>query len=206
MTLWPLVFLWTGLASAGEVATSTAHARRAPEPEFPWSINYGIDRRGRRSVGFDYNVRWDPAHLFETTDASRGRRTSPVEDLGDFALDLLGATRLNVYGVRIKPFRARESGPVPVAVAASTGTGQDARVPYYPAPRRRSLVIEPLADLRRNGRREAERFLVREGFDAALPRARGAPYWQKEAVSRGLLDAGRSWSDEPLYSLPEAIR
>ncbi len=47
-------------------------------------------------------------------------------------------------------------------------------------------------DLEFSARRESERFLIREGFDHALPAHRGAPYSQKKALSDGLLEWGRS--------------
>lgn len=197
MSLLALTLIVGSLASGAEPALSTAAAAgRPPLLENPWSLNYGIDRRGKR-YGLDYRIRWDSDDLLRSPRAARENLYSPSETIQSIASGLLLGARLDLYGVRLRPFRdlspmASPALPASEGIAAST-----APVTGTVVPRRPRLELDPLHDLRRNGQRELQRFLLREGFNLALPGQRGAPSWQKESAARSVLDAGRAWGDAP---------
>ena len=182
-------------ASAAEPSVSTAPASgRATPLDNPWSLNYGFDRRGQR-YGLDYRIRWDLGDLAGSPRKVRDNLASPTDTAESVVYGLLSGASLDLYGVRVRPFRSRSSAPRAMTqegVAASTSAVSAATAPSL----RPRLTLDPFGDLSRNGRREAESFILREGFDLAVPSQRGAPGWQKEAVSRSVLDAGRSWSDD----------
>lgn len=193
--LLPLALLAASLASGAEPASSTAPARGARElVQNPWSLNYGLDRRGR-TYGLDYRIRWDAGDLRGSTRAARRNFSRPSETAESIAYGLLIGARLNLYGVRVRPFR-NMAPPAPAVEETDAAAASAAEASAAPPPRRLRLALDPFGDLRRNGPREVERFLLREGFDLAMPRERGVPSWQKEAVSRSVLAAGRSWSGE----------
>jgi len=199
MTIIPLALLTAALAAGAEPATSTAAApgRSAPV-ENPWSLNYGYDRRGK-SYGLDYRIRWDVRDLFESPQALRDNLVSPTDTAQSVAYGLLKGARVNFYGVSVRPFRDLPAAPLPALPGGAGVTASTAAVagaPPAPRDHRLRLALDPLADLRRNGPREVERFLLREGFDLMLPGNRGAPSWQKEAAARSVLDAGRLWSED----------
>jgi hypothetical protein len=182
-------------AGAAEPAVSTAASRGRPQPlDNPWSLNYGYDRRGTR-VGLDYRIRFDADDLLDSPRKVSDNFTSPSDTAQSIVYGLLKGARLNLYGVSVSPFRELSNAPVatPAAVDGSTTAAPGAP----PAPGRRlRLSLDPLGDIQRNGPREFQRALLREGFNLALPQNRGVPGWQKEAFGRSVLDAGRIWSED----------
>ncbi|MDE2140868.1 MAG: hypothetical protein KGJ84_00480 [Elusimicrobia bacterium] len=190
------LLLVAGPAAAAAPAASTATARGRPAPlENPWSLNYGLDRRGQR-YGLDYRVRWDVRDLFDSPRAARENFTNPADTVQSVAYGLLKGARLDIYGVRVRPFRETAPAPFVQSATESSSATATALAAAPPASRRLKLSLDPVGDLRRNGPREIQGFLLREGFNLALPQNRSVPGWQKEAFGRGVLDAGRAMSDD----------
>jgi hypothetical protein len=188
-----LPLLSAPVAASAEPSVSTAPARasrppRAPAaPSNPWALTYGLDRRGDRYGRVDYSLRWSLRDLA----GARGEAPSPGLPFEDTVRGLMQGMRVDVYGVRLRPFRDLSLTPSPPladlaasSAAASAATTPGRRRPVYSWER----FYE---DLENSARRETERFIVREGFDFALPRHRSVPYEQKKALGSGLLDLGR---------------
>ena len=187
-----LTLLLPVFVSAAEPSASTTTARGprpAPAIQNPWSVSYGLNRRGNRYGQVDYRLRWSFSDL-------TGRSSEPPANrrpLESTFRGLLQGMKVDVYGVAIRPFRDL-SLEAPMAVAdfgASTETARGNPAPS--AGRRRPIYSWErfYEDLENSARREGERFLVREGFNRALPEHRAVPYDQKKALGRGLLDLGR---------------
>ena len=205
-----LVALLAGTAASAEPTISTAPAR-APRatratraPENPWALSYGLDRRGDRFGRVDYSLRWS----FRDLDLSGGSSEHPGSSGVPFeetVRGLMQGMRVEVYGVRLRPFRDLAlSSPLPaVHFAASTATASGAAAPPAPVRRFRLYSWERFYDdLESSARRETERFIVREGFDRALPEHRATPYDEKRAFGSGLLGLGRGVLAEEPFSRP----
>lgn len=201
VALLALAFLPVLAASSAEVAISTApgQVRRTPRapraPENPWVLTYALDRRGDHSGRVNYHLRWG----FGGDAGGGGGSSESALPLEEHLRGLIQGMRVDVYGVRLRPFRDLSlTAPLPAAdFAASTVAA--AGSPAAPARRRPVYSWDRLyEDLQRSARRETERFIVREGFDRALPEHRAVPYEQKRALGFGLLDLGRgALSEEP---------
>ncbi|MFI5345940.1 MAG: hypothetical protein ACHQ51_06155 [Elusimicrobiota bacterium] len=191
-----LALIAAAFVAGAEPAVSTAAARGRPTMlENPWSLNYGYDRRGKR-FGLDYRIRWDANDLADSPRRVSENLSSPSDTAQSIAYGLLKGARFDLYGVSVRPFREL-GGETPYDIPRSTAAAAGAPPP--PA-RRLRLALDPLEDLRRNGPREIQRALLREGFNLALPGNRNVPGWQKEAFGRSVLDAGRAWSDDAAVS------
>lgn len=146
----------------------------------PWSFELGHDGRGSR-VAMSYRIRWDLSDVKAAPKRLASAARRPAAVLASQAKGLLHGVKLNLYGIRLRPFR-REAGP---AAAGGAGAGE-------------SLTAgQRLLDrLHADARRELRSFLIRSVFDRSLPSAAGVPFRQKEALFAGLLDTTRSWTDE----------
>lgn len=194
-----LVLLALASAAAAEPpAASTTTVRQAAPAQNPWAMSYGLDRRGARYGSLDYRLRWSFNDVLAATRALQRDFGRPRRSAEQTFRGLLQGSRLELYGVRVRPFRDLLLLP-PVAdfdVVASTSVAPSP--PAAPAARRRRYYSwERLyEDLEANGRREAERFLILEGFDRSLPMHRDAPFGSKKALGEGLLNLGRGvWQD-----------
>lgn len=183
--------------SAEPPAASTAPARPLRPVENPWALTYGFDRRGDRYGRVDYRLRWS----FEDLKRLPREAERPARTVEETLRGVLQGARLDLYGVRVRPFRDLPLLPPLDAPALSASTAAAAGAPPPLArPRRRAIYSwERLyEDLEDSARREAERFMVREGFDRALPQHSGAAYDQKKALGTALLDLGRgALTDDP---------
>lgn len=146
----------------------------------PWSFELGHDGRGSR-VAMSYRVRWDLADVKAAPRRLASAMRRPGAVLGAQAKGMLHGVKLNLYGIRLRPFR-EETG---MAAAGSAGSGESLTAG-------RHLLDRLHAD----ARRELRSFLIRSVFDRSLPSAAGAPYRQKEALFAGLIDTTRSWTAE----------
>lgn len=170
-------------APAASASTSAAPGRPAPPPENPWSLSYGLDRRGAGFGRVDYRLRWS----FEDLRAA-GREPAPTWHSAERALrGMLQGSRVELYGLRVRPFRDLSLLP-PESYAAAASSATAPASSQSPRPGAWDRLYE---DLERSARRETERFLIREGFDRALPAHRAAPFERKKALGEGLLDLGR---------------
>jgi len=190
-------------AGAAPRASTAAAAGRAVSVENPWALSYDFDHRGQ-SYGVDYRIRWDLSDLFKSPRTLRDNLARPSSTAESVVYGLLSNARVRFYNVRLRPFRAQRPAPACAPQEgggeSSSATAAGAAPPPRPRPR---LTWDPLEDLRRNARRDAERFLLRESFNLALPGERGAPAWQKEAAVRGVLELGRTVKeDETPFTLP----
>lgn len=195
MTPAALLFLALGASAADVPAYSSGPARQLPPPENPWSLSYGLDRRGSRYGRLDYRLRWSFSDLDSTLrDDERPREGRAAERT---LRGLLQGSSLELYGVRMRLFRDLPLSPATeFAVPASTANA-GGRPPASPSRHRRHYTWDRLyKDLEDSARREAERFIVREGFDRALPAHKGAPFGQKKALGDGLLELGRGTLDD----------
>lgn len=178
-----------GAPDAPSVSSAAPAARPVPPPENPWSLSYGWDRRGARHARLDYRLRWS---LDDLREAPRELGERPSRAAEQALRGLLQGARLELYGMRVRPFRdlpllPREDSRAPASTAAAGGAAAAA-----PAPKRRLYSLPRLYEgLEDSARRETERFLIREGFDLALPGHKDAPFSQKRALGEGLLDLGR---------------
>lgn len=159
--------------------------------ENPWFLHV---RRSYRdsSVAMNYQVRWDFSDLKRSPRELAVSLAAPLKTLDSGLRGMLHSTRLDLYGVRVRPFRdfVRVEPPAEEP-APSSGATEPAAKP------RRRIDIDPLLDdARRDARREAKRFVITMIFDAALPQARGAPWWQKEAAAEDLVALTRAWGSE----------
>lgn len=145
----------------------------------PWSLQLSHDRRGS-AVGMSYRLRFSFSFSDLGRPAVRAER-EPVASMRAGLLGILKSTRLSVHGVRLKPFDRLIRLPVE---EAGVGAAEA------------SSAVPPAAveALKADARREMKRWLVRTLFDRALPQARRAPGWQKDAVAADLALAGRAWS------------
>jgi hypothetical protein len=203
-----LAALLTGTAASAEPVISTAPARAARAtraPQNPWALSYGLDRRGDRYGRVDYRLRWS----FRDLDFSGGSREQPSRPGAPFEETVRGLMQgmlVEVYGVRMRPFRDLAlSAPLPaVHFSASTATVSGAGVPHAPVRRFRLYSWERFYDdLESSARRETERFIVRESFDRVLSEHRATPYDEKKAFGSGLLGLGRGvLTDEPFSRPP----
>ncbi|MBI5200260.1 MAG: hypothetical protein HY925_01625 [Elusimicrobia bacterium] len=172
---------------------------REPAPVSPWYVAFGRDWRGS-SASINYQLRWDFDDVRRSPAFLLGRLRNPI---GTADLTLRGVaeeTRFDLYGLHVKPFRGLFVEPLPLAATGpSVAVGPAA--PAGPTPRRRRWYdVDPyLEEIERSARRDARRFLIKTAFDSTLPTARGAPQWQKEAATKGLLDLGRSWESDLPY-------
>lgn len=195
-------------ARASEVAASSQVVRGSahiPPEHNPWSAVFGYDRRGRR-VDVNYRIRWDHKSIVRDI---LSVPLHPVDFVRSSVGGILQGSRVDLYGVRLRPFRdapiyPRES---PTAVPASTAT----TTASSSAPRgRRWLNLTPsIEDLQASGEREARRWVIRQAFDRSLPGSAGAPLWQKEAAVGSLREAGEHWRSDwedrrALLGLPAA--
>ena len=188
MPLSVLLFLSLS-ATAGEApATSTAPARQLPPLENPWSLSYGVDRRGNRYGRLDYRLRWS----FDDLHRPAGEHEREGHTAERAWRGILQGSSLEVYGVRMRLFRDLPLRPDSDFALAPSTSAATAGTPAPAPPRRGRLYSWDrfYQDLEDSGRREAERFMVREGFDRALPAHKAAPYGQKKALGEGLLDLG----------------
>jgi hypothetical protein len=192
-----LLLLLSALAASGSetipssepAAASTAPARPAAPLINPWELTYGVDRRGQRYGRLDYRLRWS----FDDLKKAPRELEHPARGVEETMRGLLQGSRIDLYGVRVRPFRDLPLLP-PLDAAAVTASSAAARgAAPAPARRRRSLYSwdRLYEDLEDSARRETERFLVREGFDRALPSHSGVPFDQKRALGSGLLDLGK---------------
>lgn len=186
-----------GRAAEFELPASTsAHrerARPAPLPENPWVLEFRQDERDR-AVRLDYRLRWDLGDLSQGGSVPRPSPRSLGRGVGEGLLDILHASRLNLYGVRVRPFHSPPPAAEPAgAEGASAPSTAAARGAAARRPRPRLSLDAAWEDLRRSGREGARRWLIREAFDHAVPDAREAPYWQKEGAVRALRESGESW-------------
>jgi hypothetical protein len=106
-----LVCLAASTASADEPAASTAPAPGRVEAfENPWSLNYGFDRRGQW-YGVDYRIRWDARDLFASPRKVRDNLVRPKDTAETVVYGLLSGASLDLYGVRVRPFRTLPPAP-----------------------------------------------------------------------------------------------
>ncbi len=131
--------LWLALAAApcAAQAPSTAPARGAAEPVNPWSLAYGVDRRGDRYGRVEYRLRWSFDDLspappgFDRAHAQRA-------NFGELTMrGLLQSSRVELYGVMVRPFRDLPLTPREDAYVVATSTDAAAAAPPAPARRRR---------------------------------------------------------------------
>lgn len=191
MPLSALLFLVLGAAAGEAPATSTAPARLLPPLENPWSLSYGVDRRGNRYGRLDYRLRWSfDAPTPAEKELERAREGHATERAWR---GILQGSSLEVYGVRMRLFRDLSLQPESDFALPSSTSAAVAGAPAPASPRRSRLYSwdRLYQDLEDSAQREAERFMVREGFDRALPAHKAAPYGQKKALGEGLLDLGR---------------
>ncbi|MBI4346190.1 MAG: hypothetical protein HY553_05005 [Elusimicrobia bacterium] len=144
----------------------------------PWELHI---RHGFRETGvtMNYSVRWSFSDL----------KRPPRPSAGGELRDIIRSVRLDLYGVKVKPFRdlARAMPAASASAAAPVAAGAPAR--------RARLELAPVVEnLRRDARREAKTWLVTTLFDAAIPHASHAPRWQKHAVADDLVAAARVWT------------
>ncbi|MEQ1919079.1 MAG: hypothetical protein ABL955_07760 [Elusimicrobiota bacterium] len=187
-----LVLLLSLGAGASEPVSSTASVRAPRPPENPWALTYGLDRRGDRYGRVDYRLRWS------LEDLSGGRRehsSGPGVPFEATFRGLMKGMGVDVYGVRLRPFRDLAlNAPLPAAyVATSTAAASGTAAPASAHGLRLYSWERFYEDLESSAHREAEGFLVREGFNRALPAYRAAPYSQKRALGSGLLGLTQSW-------------
>lgn len=198
MPLSALLFLAMSAAAGEAPASSTATARQSPTPENPWSLSYGVDRRGERYGRLDYRLRWSLDDLNPAgARRARGREGHAAERAWR---GILQSSSLELYGVRMRLFRDLSLQPdSDFALPASTSAARGDAPAAAPSRRRRLYSWDRLyEDLENSAQREAERFMVKEGFDRALPDHRTAPYDQKKALGQGLLELGRgAFDDDP---------
>lgn len=170
---------------------------RAPEPASAWAVSFGRDRRGS-SASINYRLRWDFDDVRRSPETLLRHLQNPLDSF-DFTLrGLAEETRVDLYGVHMKPFRGLFHAPLPGGTTAAYDGLTVVGVVAAARQRRRWYDVDPLVkELERGARRDARRFLIKSAFDSALPSASGAPLWQKEAVAGGLLDIGRSTLDLP---------
>lgn len=169
--------------------------RRAPEPASPWSLNLSQDERGA-SVGMSYRLRWDGDDFLRSPSAVLDKLRNPFRSADWTMRDLAEATRVDLYGLRVRPFRGLFADPRAYAPAGGAGGSGEASAPLSGSERRKRWLAAELDELRRNAKSDARRWMIRTAFNEALPNASQAPQWQKEAVAGGLLDVSRSWGSE----------
>jgi hypothetical protein len=190
MTLGALLFLALGAAAADDApAPSTATARSPAPLENRWALSYGLDRRGGRYGRLDYRLRWS----FDDFDRSSDGSERAGKDHATPWRGILQSSNLELYGVRVRLFRDLPLRPASdFALAPSTAAANNDAPAPAPSRRRRLYTWNRLyEDLESSARREAERFVVKEGFDRTLPAHKGASYGQKKALGEGLLELGR---------------
>jgi hypothetical protein len=171
--------------AAAPASTSAAPGRPAPPPENPWSLSYGLDRRGAGFGRVDYRLRWS----FEDLRAA-GREPALTRLSAERTLrGMLQGSRVELYGLRVRPFP--DLSLLPSESYAAAASSAPAGTPAKGARPRPGAWDRLYEDLERSARRETERFLIREGFDRALPAHRAAPFERKKALGEGLLDLGR---------------
>ena len=179
-------------AASSQAATSTTTARaRAPRPpENPWALTYGLDRRGDRYGRLDYRLRWSFSDLSGGEPEEARAPSAPIEET---VRGLMQGMGVELYGVRLRPFRDLALSAPIARAELSTSSGAAAGAPSAPA-RERWLRLYSwdrlYEDLESSARRETERFIVKEGFDRSLPAYRAKPYDQKKALGTGFLDLG----------------
>ncbi|MBI5202867.1 MAG: hypothetical protein HY925_14845 [Elusimicrobia bacterium] len=173
------------------VLVASALAIPAHASDCPWFVELRHTRHSS-SVQLGYQIRFDSADLRQAPRRLLAGLTAPFRTIDDGARSLLSGTRVNLYGLKFKPFkdlRRRRPG-------GARSSGIVASAPPPPAgasPRPKLDLAVYLEDARRDAKREARRWMIDTLFDAALPMARGAPWWQKEAVARDLVDMTRVW-------------
>ncbi len=161
--------------------------------ESPWFLQISQSDRGS-SVAMNYHIRWDVSDLKRSPRALAASLAAPFKAFDGGLRDILISTRLDVYGLRMRPFRdivrlSPRAEPVATTAPAAASAG--------PAKTRRKLDLEPLLeDARRDARREARQWLITTLFDAALPHAIAAPTWQKDAVARDLVAMAQVWRSD----------
>ncbi len=140
-----------------------------------------------------FQVRFDADDLRRTPRCLAASLLAPFKSMDTGMRGILSSTRVDLYGVRFKPFkdltRKRPGGARSSGIVAAAAPSEPAR----PFSRRRLDMTVYLRDAERNGKREARRWIISTLFDAALPSASGAPRWQKETVARDLVDMTRVW-------------
>lgn len=181
------------VAAAEPPAVSTAAVRLAAPASNPWSLSYGIDRRGARYGNLDYRLRWSFADMLAAPRALERDFARPRRSAEQTFRGLLQGSRMELYGVRVRPFRDLPLLPPVTAYDAVASTSVEPSPQTAPSARRPRLYSwERLSeDLEASARRETERFLILEGFNRTLPMHRDAPYGNKKALGEGLLDLGR---------------
>ncbi|MBI5202868.1 MAG: hypothetical protein HY925_14850 [Elusimicrobia bacterium] len=160
--------------------------------ENPWFLQISQSDRGSK-FAMNYRIRWDVSDLKRSPKKLATSLIAPIKALDGGLRDILISTRLDVYGVVMRPFRdivrierrAAPAGAVP-ALASSE-----------PAKAKSKIDLSPLLeDARRDARREAREWIVSSIFDAALPQAVSAPAWQKDAVARDLVAMTDVWRSD----------
>lgn len=195
----PLLLASAALASSPplyerEVSTeapSRALRSAVPEPN-PWSLELRQDER-ERALSLNYRIRWDAASLSLRGPGEAPRLAPAGSAFGAGVRDILRGSRLNLYGVRLRPFPDEPWEP---PRPASSGTAAGGAPPAGEPRVRWRLGAERAVDrLEENAALKAQRWLIEEAFSRALPRNRSAPYAHKESVYKALREAESSWSD-----------
>ncbi len=185
------------LSDASPLQGSTkARKTRPPEPVSPWYVAFGRDRKGS-SASINYSLRWDFDDVKRSPELLIGKLRDPLGSV-DFTLrSVAEETRFDFYGLHVKPFRGLFVEPLALATTTFAGGAANSAAAGTAPRRRRWYDVDPyLKEIERSARRDARRFVIGTAFDSALPKSSGAPQWQKEAVTTGLLDLGRTWSPE----------
>lgn len=168
----------------------------------PWSLGMGYYPREKGRFDLTYRMRWDLDDVIDSPRALGAGLLHPLGTLDSTFRGVLRGTRLDLYGLRVRPWkmlpRLQPAGP---AVAASSGAAPGAPA-AAPAPRPMFSFDPLLEDLRESARTAPQQWMIREGFDRAVPNSRGEHYGEKEAAARALFEGGRSWGTE-LDLLPD---
>lgn len=162
----------------------------------PWSVGMGYYPREKGRFDITYRLRWDLDDVIDSPRALGAGILHPLGTLDSTFRGVLRGTRLDLYGLRVRPWkmlpRLQPSGP---AVAASSGTAQ--APPGAVPPPLPMFNFDPLLeDLRESARTAPQRWMIREGFDRAVPSSRGRGYSEKEAAGEFLINETRSWGTE----------
>lgn len=162
----------------------------------PWSLGMGYYPREKGRFDITYRLRWDLDDLIDSPRALGAGLLHPMGTLDSTFRGVLRGTRLDLYGLRVRPWkmlpRLQPRGP---AVAASSGAAPGSLGPA-PSPVPMFNFNPLLEDIRESARTAPQRWMIRESFDRTVPSSRGQSYREKEAAGEFLIKETRSWGTE----------